>query len=490
MAKIQGSLKVTNKAEVEELKVGATAVVGQALLATDTLGNVAFGTVALTDTNTPLATNDQTLTANRIVDLTDTKELTIKSNTVSEIIKFYNNGFLGVNGAVQLAGESIGVNGSITATSLGLLGATAQNSRAIVVPDNTVAISFGLSGGDTLYKDGGVTYLASRSEGENLRLSLGGTNTVELTRENSALDTLVKIWHLGIDNTVPIRGAGLDLISGYWNGSSSVDNVGKIKNIATGTLGNYKLSFEVGGSERLRIEQNGFVSTYGADILNGESMRIGGTGGLVVDVAGIGACGGEATVGVGLRVPLSSTAVAFGASNTSGGAAFYSRGATMVGVANLESRGDIAFENLANVNESMFRFGANSSGTLDTRMEIKSLGVNAVVTNSGAKIDFVSAYWTGTINNVTSTIRAITTDLLGGNKLSFEVGGAERMLINQLGNIGLNGDDFQDGEKVIFIANADVVPTTDPTGGGILYTEAGALKYRGSSGTVTTIAVA
>jgi hypothetical protein len=30
-------------------------------------------------------------------------------------------------------------------------------------------------------------------------------------------------------------------------------------------------------------------------------------------------------------------------------------------------------------------------------------------------------------------------------------------------------------------------PTANMTGGGILYVEAGALKYRGSSGTVTTI---
>jgi hypothetical protein len=44
------------------------------------------------------------------------------------------------------------------------------------------------------------------------------------------------------------------------------------------------------------------------------------------------------------------------------------------------------------------------------------------------------------------------------------------------------------GQSVAFIANASTVPTTNPTGGGILYVEAGALKYRGSSGTVTTIA--
>ena len=46
------------------------------------------------------------------------------------------------------------------------------------------------------------------------------------------------------------------------------------------------------------------------------------------------------------------------------------------------------------------------------------------------------------------------------------------------------------GKGVAFIANANTVPTTDPTGGGIVYVEAGALKFRGSSGTITTIAAA
>ena len=47
-----------------------------------------------------------------------------------------------------------------------------------------------------------------------------------------------------------------------------------------------------------------------------------------------------------------------------------------------------------------------------------------------------------------------------------------------------------DGVKVIFIANASTVPSTNPTGGGVLYVTAGALKFRGSGGTVTPIAPA
>lgn len=46
------------------------------------------------------------------------------------------------------------------------------------------------------------------------------------------------------------------------------------------------------------------------------------------------------------------------------------------------------------------------------------------------------------------------------------------------------------GTGVIGIANATTVPTTNPSGGGVQYVEGGALKYRGSAGTVTTLAPA
>lgn len=59
------------------------------------------------------------------------------------------------------------------------------------------------------------------------------------------------------------------------------------------------------------------------------------------------------------------------------------------------------------------------------------------------------------------------------------------------GNIGLGGTPSAGGgSRVIFIANRTAAPGSNPTGGGILYCEAGALKFRGSSGTVSTIAPA
>lgn len=49
---------------------------------------------------------------------------------------------------------------------------------------------------------------------------------------------------------------------------------------------------------------------------------------------------------------------------------------------------------------------------------------------------------------------------------------------------------FGGGTRVLFLGNAVGVPNTNPVGGGLLYVENGALKYRGSSGSVTTIAAA
>ena len=72
--------------------------------------------------------------------------------------------------------------------------------------------------------------------------------------------------------------------------------------------------------------------------------------------------------------------------------------------------------------------------------------------------------------------------------------GAGRIIANQDGatlggNIALGiTTAFGGGSRVVAIREAATVPTTNPSGAGILYVEAGALKYRGTSGTVTTIA--
>lgn len=85
-------------------------------------------------------------------------------------------------------------------------------------------------------------------------------------------------------------------------------------------------------------------------------------------------------------------------------------------------------------------------------------------------------------------------------------GGNQRFQVNNSGNaifratmfvaggtnIQMNGttSDVGGGSGVIGITNRNTAPTTNPASGGVLYAESGALKWRGSSGTVTTIAAA
>lgn len=54
--------------------------------------------------------------------------------------------------------------------------------------------------------------------------------------------------------------------------------------------------------------------------------------------------------------------------------------------------------------------------------------------------------------------------------------------------IGAGTGSYGGGDGVAFLANATAAPTTDPSGGGIVYCVGGALYFRGSSGSITKIA--
>ena len=109
---------------------------------------------------------------------------------------------------------------------------------------------------------------------------------------------------------------------------------------------------------------------------------------------------------------------------------------------------------------------ANTSGDLAAGIEGSTAG--ASVTGSAA----YSAY----IGTATS------------NPFYLVTGGTVRATVDSTGNVGIGVSTFgTSAAKVLGLANA-TAPSTSPAGMGQLYVEAGALKYRGSSGTVTTIA--
>ena len=110
----------------------------------------------------------------------------------------------------------------------------------------------------------------------------------------------------------------------------------------------------------------------------------------------------------------------------------------------------------------------------------RAAGGTLVASTSSSRYGFVQ--WVDSVS-----LFRVATD--GAFSLRFDTNSVARQTINSVGNFGFNtAAEFGSGVKVMGIANATTDPTTNPSGGGVLYVSSGALKYRGSSGTVTTVA--
>jgi hypothetical protein len=146
-------------------------------------------------------------------------------------------------------------------------------------------------------------------------------------------------------------------------------------------------------------------------------------------------------------------------------------------------------------NNTMY-FSTNAAN----RMVIDSSGnLMAGTTTNSASARITAAINTATAN---TAFIGLQNDASGANDWAITMPSTNDLAIRNVTNsynaiyiqnqgvaadIGINGLSSGGGAGVVFVANATTMPTTNPTGGGILYVEAGALKYRGSSGTVTTL---
>jgi hypothetical protein len=100
----------------------------------------------------------------------------------------------------------------------------------------------------------------------------------------------------------------------------------------------------------------------------------------------------------------------------------------------------------------------------------------------------VDADFQVSVTGSASTDKRVSIGPSTGTSMTFVTSGTERARFDTAGNllVGMTAT-ATSSAKTLHLANA-TVPTANPTGGGVLYVEAGALKYRGSSGTITTIA--
>ena len=124
--------------------------------------------------------------------------------------------------------------------------------------------------------------------------------------------------------------------------------------------------------------------------------------------------------------------------------------------------------------------GLDLKNSTSNRWKIQRNGTAESGSNAGSDLDIYAYMDDGTTSLTPVRITRATGIVTINNGLTLAT-----TTSLSLGTPSLGG-----GAGVISIANATTAPTTNPTGGGILYVESGALKFRGSSGTVTTIAAA
>ena len=135
-----------------------------------------------------------------------------------------------------------------------------------------------------------------------------------------------------------------------------------------------------------------------------------------------------------------------------------------------------------------------SRGTTATATTIvqagDGLGAIAFAATNGTSATSVASM-TGSIDTIgTVSSTSLPSVLAFSTTPSGSTSGLTRLIINSASNIGFNALSWGTSAVGVIAIGNGTAPSTSPAGMGQLYVEAGALKYRGSSGTVTTIAIA
>lgn len=269
--------------------------------------------------------------------------------------------------------------------------------------------------------------------------------------------------------------------------------------------------------------QNTIAIGQGANVTEAAGIAIGSgatvslTEGIAIGQAGI---AGSQSVGIGTRVNVGATSVGIGRGVLGGtDSVAIGFGATTSGATSsiaigrqastLGATGAMAFGQGATntVNNwclfgsrtfpiSTIRFGASlNDATGDVVYTFQTADVFGGAGNNLAGNTLIIAAGVGTGNNANGTNRGLDFQVgIVGAAGSTQQAYTSALAIRHSDlNIALWGGlaaTFGGGAGVLFVKNATTAPTSNPTGGGILYSVAGALTWRGSAGTVTTLAAA
>lgn len=203
----------------------------------------------------------------------------------------------------------------------------------------------------------------------------------------------------------------------------------------------------------------------------GNQMFIEANGGIVVP-AGVTMVVGFSSAGSSTFTVVGDNALTYAfAVSSSGGAA------EMLFVTNTDM---IGFK--TSMPETDFDF----RGTAQMRRANDATGVSTLQPSN--ILQWQGAYWDGAASqNVLIKSQLVVDSVVPAYHLEFRnLADVDLFSIHDNGNISIGpAPTFGGGLGVLFVANG-TAPSADPVGGGLLYSEAGAGKWRGTSGTITT----
>ncbi len=207
------------------------------------------------NTNAPTATvhavgSDHTL-ANYV--------LKLENNSAAPLLNVRNDGFVGVGLSAQVDTETMGVLGYIRASSgISIHGAPLISNcytlgvGGSVYWDNGNNIDSEPVTGTLRFRSANDIFIFSQAVAGYDHLDLR-TNTARFKAEPASVLTPMTMYDMYIQ-------------SSYWNGAAAVDNISRISNLTEDTLGNYRLAFFVGGTERMSVDSAGTIAAPGLQV--------------------------------------------------------------------------------------------------------------------------------------------------------------------------------------------------------------------------------
>lgn len=364
--------------------------------------------------------------------------------------------------------SSTGGGGTGTVTSVSVTTANGV-SGTVATATTTPAISLAL---------GAITPTSVAASGTVTGSNLSGTNTGDNATNSqysslaaSKQDTLVSGTNIKTINSTSLLGSGNIAISASPAGSN-----GDLQINASSSFGT------IGG---LRLDQTG--NSRGTAALDIQSHRSGvtqvasGTNSTALGSDNIAGSLGSVAIGYTNTTTINNSLaaeVAIGYSNTAVDASG-SGNAVAIGTQNNATN-----VTTAAIGNSTSATASNASAvgnnTHATNANTSAFGYNLTVSGG-----YSAAFGGGGNSGSTTSTSGVTDIYAGGN---FSAG--TRFRFTNDGSLGLAVTDFGSGDHVLALHDVGTPPGSNPATGGFIYCEGGALKYRGSSGTITTLASA